>query len=1180
MSSSTSATINGYFQSIQFRDAPAATLSSYVALVGSGAMTLEQVRTAIIDDPYTTNNVDPVIRLYQAAFGRVPEAASSIDFYADRLADGRMTPVTIAQSFAASPEFQLRYGTDTAPNAATITALYLNVLGRAPEAAGLQFYLNSGMSTAQMLQAFSQSPEFQARSNAAVEALLNANALGTAVFTGPLQIVTAGQTFTLTTGADTMPGLTGSVGGTSTAGNDTINAAVVGANAAGTTLTAGDNLNAGSGSDALAINISGASGAASTVAGITLASVERVTVSNFDTDTDQTRTHTIDMSGASGVTAVGLTSSSDNGDTVFTGLSGIVSAEMANGGADLTVNYQAAAVAGTADTQSLTVNGVTKAATFTADAGIETLAITGTGAASTLAAVTAAGATRMTVAGDKGVSILGELATTIKTIDASANSGGVSVVLGTANLTVTGGSGADTVRIAGNTVDAADSINAGEGSDTLQLTTAVATSAAGARLAGFENLRSYFDVNATTAIAQDVSLIGGITSVGVTKMTYTDTDNGAAVNATVTAEFTGMSAAQTISISGITSAGDANDNGAMTAALSFALATDTASDKGSITLGTSTAAAAVAGANNAITLNVTANDYEALTVANQGGAVTVATLSATDATSLVINASKGLTITTLTAGSVNTVDAAASTANVKIGNALSVASTIVGGTGNDDFTGSSKADNISGGAGNDTLVGGDGNDIIAGGDGDDSLTGGDGNDVVTGGAGNDILNDVAAGTADSFDGGEGDDTFTIAALGSLASTDTVSGGAGNDTIVFGGDANQNLTADLTAMTNVTGIEVIAFNALSGGKTVTINDGTVSQAGGSLRLAFLTGTTGANTVDASGVFVSTSSVRFDDLAGLATTYNASNARDTANMGDGNDIVVLANSAFLSANDVLAGGAGSDTLRFAQAANSTITTAQLTGVTGFETFEVKTGGAGNYALTLTDAVVGAQVATGATFTVSRNAGDTDTATLKVDGSAVTSSYNLTLTGQSDATAAQTLVGGGGDDVITGGAANDSLTGGAGNDDFVAFNDGTTNGVDTITDFNFGTSTTTVDQLKIVGSWKADFDVVATDATAFDADQDVLIISSRSFATLADVDTFFEARSTENSGLGADKIIIWQDSLGGLQVARAIGGNGANAGADNGDEYTVTNLFTLSGLTVVGVASLINTGDFISA
>lgn len=81
-----------------------------------------------------------------------------------------------------------------------------------------------------------------------------------------------------------------------------------------------------------------------------------------------------------------------------------------------------------------------------------------------------------------------------------------------------------------------------------------------------------------------------------------------------------------------------------------------------------------------------------------------------------------------------------------------------GGTagGNDIILGGNGDDRIGGKAGNDRLFGEAGNDAIWGDDGDDLLWGGLGNDVLTG---------------DDFSGGQGSDTFVLAA------------GEGTDTIV-------------------------------------------------------------------------------------------------------------------------------------------------------------------------------------------------------------------------------------------------------------------------------------------------------------------------------------------------------------------------------------------------------------
>ncbi|CAG2147354.1 hypothetical protein LMG19282_03139 [Cupriavidus campinensis] len=77
------------------------------------------------------------------------------------------------------------------------------------------------------------------------------------------------------------------------------------------------------------------------------------------------------------------------------------------------------------------------------------------------------------------------------------------------------------------------------------------------------------------------------------------------------------------------------------------------------------------------------------------------------------------------------------------------ADTLYGGVGNDALNGGAHSDTLYGGDGDDTVVGDSGNDTLYGEAGNDVLRGGDGNDSLDGGAG-----------ADMLDGGKGDDTLT------------------------------------------------------------------------------------------------------------------------------------------------------------------------------------------------------------------------------------------------------------------------------------------------------------------------------------------------------------------------------------------------------------------------------------
>ncbi|HTQ04387.1 MAG TPA: calcium-binding protein [Polyangiaceae bacterium] len=79
---------------------------------------------------------------------------------------------------------------------------------------------------------------------------------------------------------------------------------------------------------------------------------------------------------------------------------------------------------------------------------------------------------------------------------------------------------------------------------------------------------------------------------------------------------------------------------------------------------------------------------------------------------------------------------------------------LIGGTGNDTFTGSAADDILEGNDGDDTLKGGAGNDMLYGDNGDDTLEGDDGNDTLDSGAHTNA--DTLDGDAGGVNSGDGD----------------------------------------------------------------------------------------------------------------------------------------------------------------------------------------------------------------------------------------------------------------------------------------------------------------------------------------------------------------------------------------------------------------------------------------
>lgn len=123
--------------------------------------------------------VAPVVSLYQIAFNRLPDE-SGLDYWVGRLGGGDLAEVDVAklaeisQAFVASDEWQQQYAGET--TAELVTSLYWQALGRAPDAGGLEFWVdridNDHVSPASFLIDFSTTPEFVARAARLVDGTL------------------------------------------------------------------------------------------------------------------------------------------------------------------------------------------------------------------------------------------------------------------------------------------------------------------------------------------------------------------------------------------------------------------------------------------------------------------------------------------------------------------------------------------------------------------------------------------------------------------------------------------------------------------------------------------------------------------------------------------------------------------------------------------------------------------------------------------------------------------------------------------------------------------------------------------------------------------------------------------------------------------------------------------------
>lgn len=134
-----------------------------VARDGTSKDTVENVERLRFTDAMLALDTDGVAgqayRVYKAAFDRTPDTGGLS--YWIKAMDTGVTLQTVAQGFINSAEFQAAYGSGVS-NRDFVQKLYANVLHRAGDEGGVSYWagqLDSGVSKAQVLAGFSESPE-------------------------------------------------------------------------------------------------------------------------------------------------------------------------------------------------------------------------------------------------------------------------------------------------------------------------------------------------------------------------------------------------------------------------------------------------------------------------------------------------------------------------------------------------------------------------------------------------------------------------------------------------------------------------------------------------------------------------------------------------------------------------------------------------------------------------------------------------------------------------------------------------------------------------------------------------------------------------------------------------------------------------------------------------------------
>jgi len=408
----------------------------------------------------TKSTEEQVNQLYLNLFGRQADA-SGLLYWTGEIENGNLSLSNIAYDLIAAANNPLEANSaqgalDAKALANKVSAAEAFTTSLESDTAGILAYQPESTDPWKSGASFASAVSFIATatdSNAPTAADVSAAVVAMSSAKPSTGSAASAQTFKFTTSTDALVG---------DSGNDTFTGVLQAAGATGTTVQPGDSLEGGEGTDTFTVSAAGALGAAYTLSAISTTGVEKVFLSNFETSTNNT---TVDTALMSGVTSIGLSSSSATGDTIFTGLSSITDAEMRNGSGDLTLTYNSGPISGASDTQKLTLSSVSNG-TFTVD-GIETLAITSELVKSKVKDVTGSALTKITVDGAAKLTVTDGL--TEKTIDGSASSGGLDLTLGTTTAqTVTGGSGDDVIRgLTG--VASTDTITGGTGTDTLTL---------------------------------------------------------------------------------------------------------------------------------------------------------------------------------------------------------------------------------------------------------------------------------------------------------------------------------------------------------------------------------------------------------------------------------------------------------------------------------------------------------------------------------------------------------------------------------------------------------------------------------------------------------------------------------------------------------------------------------------
>lgn len=774
-------TVTQYYTGI-FRQAPTAAVQAGYQAMATDAAALNSMLSA------ANIQVDPVVRLYQTAFNRLPDTAGMTAWVVP-FSTNAISLQAIANGFTQSTEFTTLYPS-TMSNAQFVGALYWNILQRAGEDAGIRGWtnaLNSGALTrAQVLLGFSDSAEFVAKVEPNVNSFLTkiantpvADQGAASLYSGSLfdqggsSIAT---NWALTTNIDNFVGNPGNntfVGGTAQ-------------------IQAADQITGGSGTNVAKLYLDGAAASS-----LNATNVQTFLISSsFAGGTTFTATN---VSGTTEFWSKGSTTA-----LTVANIQGNATLGLDQSNVGLVASYKASVITASDTLKLATITSGTKAAPVNisvndggATSKFLTLDVTAASGKSYItiddsadgAAVSTTDFTAIKTSGAGFVSI-SDLSTTaavepfanVKTVSMNATTGSTVDLARSGNaenVTVTGAGGDDTIIFAAGAFNTSDTVDMGAGTNTLVLGDADLAQSATADLSKAINATKGVTVLATSAAA-DVKISAGRYSAidqFATTAAVAGTGGTAGKDSTAAAGGAATAGLAAISVTNIAPSGDSlNIQGNATGGAGAAGGKSTAASKdgGAAAAGQAGISLRMAtdGGTDTFTLSVTENDSTVLGgagaaggAAGKGGTAGAAGaagvgIDAREIETLNINLTKSLTVD---AGATN--GGTAATVDTLVGGNATIN---IAGTGNADLgrTAANSADaafqnlNIKAAdlvgkltivlsSGNDTVVvGSKGSDVTAG-TGLDTITLGNGVDIVRFAAGDSGV--ISSGTVGKID---------------------------------------------------------------------------------------------------------------------------------------------------------------------------------------------------------------------------------------------------------------------------------------------------------------------------------------------------------------------------------------------------------------------------------------------